>query len=74
MERSHISDVLNACGGRINGTGNAAERLGMHPNTLRFRMKKLGIVRKSGRSEAASLDAPASGGTGNKRASALTSN
>ena len=48
VERSHISDVLNACGGRINGTGNAAERLGMHPNTLRFRMKKLGIVRKNG--------------------------
>ena len=73
VERSHISDVLNACGGRINGTGNAAERLGMHPNTLRFRMKKLGIVRKNGRSEATSLDAPASGGTGTKRASALTS-
>ena len=26
---------------RINGRGNAAERLGVHPNTLRFRMKKL---------------------------------
>jgi len=45
VERSHISDVLNACGWRINGAGNAAERLGIHPNTLRFRMKKLGIVR-----------------------------
>ena len=32
------------CGWRINGSGNAAERLGMHPNTLRFRMKKLGVV------------------------------
>ena len=29
---------------RINGIGNAAERLGLHPNTLRFRMKKLGIT------------------------------
>jgi sugar diacid utilization regulator len=29
--------------------GNAAERLGLHPNTLRFRMKKLGIVREDGR-------------------------
>jgi len=37
--------VLRACRGRINGPGNAAERLGLHPNTLRFRMKKLGIVR-----------------------------
>ena len=32
------------CGWRINGAGNAAVRLGMHPNTLRFRMKKLGVV------------------------------
>ena len=28
----------------INGSGNAAERLGIHPNTLRFRMKKVGVV------------------------------
>jgi len=45
VERAHIEDVLRECGGRINGQGNAAERLGLHPNTLRFRMKKLGIVR-----------------------------
>ena len=37
-------DVLQRCGWRINGSGNAAERLGIHPNTLRFRMKKLGVV------------------------------
>jgi sugar diacid utilization regulator len=36
--------VLQNCNWRINGTGNAAERLGIHPNTLRFRMKKLGVV------------------------------
>ena len=36
--------VLERCGWRINGVGNAAERLGVHPNTLRFRMKKLGVV------------------------------
>jgi len=48
VERAHIEDVLRACGWRINGVGNAAERLGMHPNTLRFRMKKLGIVRAPG--------------------------
>jgi sugar diacid utilization regulator len=29
----------------VNGNGNAAEVLGLHPNTLRFRMKKLGITR-----------------------------
>jgi DNA-binding NtrC family response regulator len=45
VERAHIEDVLRECGWRINGIGNAAERLGLHPNTLRFRMKKLGIVR-----------------------------
>ena len=40
----HIEAVLQRCGWRINGPGNAAERLGIHPNTLRFRMKKLGVV------------------------------
>jgi transcriptional regulator with GAF, ATPase, and Fis domain len=46
LERAHIEATLRQCNGRINGAGNAAERLGLHPNTLRFRMKKLGIVRK----------------------------
>jgi transcriptional regulator with GAF, ATPase, and Fis domain len=45
VERSHIEAVLHVCHWRINGSGNAAERLGLHPNTLRFRMKKLGIAR-----------------------------
>lgn len=45
VERRHIESVLRRCRGRINGPGNAAEALGMHPNTLRFRMKKLGIRR-----------------------------
>jgi formate hydrogenlyase transcriptional activator len=44
-ERRHIENALRRAGWRINGTGNAAERLGLHPNTLRFRMKKLGIRR-----------------------------
>src|SRR6185436_4228178 len=35
VERTHIQEVLRACGWRINGAGNAAERLGLHPNTLR---------------------------------------
>ena len=47
VEREHIQDVLRDCEWRINGRGNAAERLGLHPNTLRFRMKKLGIAREA---------------------------
>jgi formate hydrogenlyase transcriptional activator len=50
VQRSHIEAVLERCGWRINGTGNAAERLGIHPNTLRFRMKKLGVACPTGRS------------------------
>ncbi len=49
VQRGHIESVLERCGWRINGTGNAAERLGVHPNTLRFRMKKLGVVCPPGR-------------------------
>jgi transcriptional regulator with GAF, ATPase, and Fis domain len=45
VEREHIRSVLERCGWRVNGPGNAAEVLGLHPNTLRFRMKKLGISR-----------------------------
>ena len=44
VQRTHIESVLEKCGWRINGTRNAAERLGIPPNTLRFRMKKLGVV------------------------------
>jgi formate hydrogenlyase transcriptional activator len=44
-QRRHIARVLEQCHWRINGTGNAAEQLGLHPNTLRFRMKKLGLTR-----------------------------
>jgi transcriptional regulator with GAF, ATPase, and Fis domain len=44
VQRAHIENVLHACGWRVNGANNAAARLGLHPNTLRFRMKKLGIV------------------------------
>jgi formate hydrogenlyase transcriptional activator len=47
VERAHIQEVLRDCDWRINGRGNAAERLGLHPNTLRFRMKKLGIARST---------------------------
>ena len=47
IERSHIAEVLAACGGKISGPGGAAERLGLHPNTLRSRMQKLGVARPS---------------------------
>jgi transcriptional regulator of acetoin/glycerol metabolism len=40
-----VQDALQRCRWRINGRGNAAETLGLHPNTLRNRMKKFGIQR-----------------------------
>ena len=54
VDREHVRLVLERCGWRVNGEGNAAEVLGLHPNTLRFRMKKLGIARPR-------LTAPAGG-------------
>jgi transcriptional regulator of acetoin/glycerol metabolism len=52
VERSHIVAILERCSWRINGAGNAAVQLGLHPNTLRFRMKKLAITRPASRSVA----------------------
>ncbi|NQT38771.1 MAG: sigma-54-dependent Fis family transcriptional regulator, partial [Planctomycetes bacterium] len=43
--RIHILSVLQECHWRIKGAGAAADRLGMNPSTLRYRMKKLGIER-----------------------------
>ncbi len=45
IQRAHLVSVLEQCGWRIKGTGNAAARLGLAPNTLRARMRKLGISR-----------------------------
>jgi transcriptional regulator with GAF, ATPase, and Fis domain len=45
VQRQHIESILAACQWRIEGAGNAADRLGLNPSTLRFRMRKLGIVR-----------------------------
>ncbi len=39
----HIKEILAKTNGKINGKGGAAEILGINPNTLRNRMKKLGI-------------------------------
>jgi formate hydrogenlyase transcriptional activator len=45
IEKEHILRILKECNGKINGTEGAAERLGLNPNTLRSRMKKLNIIR-----------------------------
>jgi formate hydrogenlyase transcriptional activator len=49
VERAHILAVLQQTRGVIEGTSGAAKTLGMHPNTLRHRMEKLGIKRSAHR-------------------------
>jgi transcriptional regulator with GAF, ATPase, and Fis domain len=51
IDREHILRMLERCGWRINGKGNAAAVLGLKPSTLRSRMQKLGI-RRSARPQA----------------------
>jgi transcriptional regulator with GAF, ATPase, and Fis domain len=43
VQRLHILEVLANTGGVVEGARGAATILGLHPNTLRSRMKKLGI-------------------------------
>ena len=43
--RAHIVSVLNQTGGIVEGPRGAAKILGLHPNTLRHRMQKLGLKR-----------------------------
>ena len=45
IEREHILKVLGESGWKIDGRGGAASLLGLHPSTLRFRLKKLGLKR-----------------------------
>jgi formate hydrogenlyase transcriptional activator len=45
MERRHILAALRQSGGVVEGARGAARILNLHPNTLRSRMKKLGIQR-----------------------------
>jgi PAS domain S-box-containing protein len=45
MERQHILAAVESTRWRLAGPGGAAALLGLHPNTLRHRMKKLGIRR-----------------------------
>ncbi|OHD20743.1 MAG: AAA family ATPase [Spirochaetes bacterium GWB1_59_5] len=47
-ERRHITAALERSGGRIYGTGGAAQALGLKPSTLQSRMKKLGVSRTGG--------------------------
>jgi transcriptional regulator with GAF, ATPase, and Fis domain len=44
VERRYIVQVLEATEGQVSGRDGAAEILGLHANTLRYRMKKLGIA------------------------------
>ena len=43
MERRYIRETLDTTGWRISGRKGAAEILGLHPNTLRSKMERLGI-------------------------------
>jgi transcriptional regulator with GAF, ATPase, and Fis domain len=43
MERAHILRALTETDGKLYGPGGSADLLGVNPNTLRSRMKKLGL-------------------------------
>jgi len=45
VERRHVLSVLEQTGWKIDGENGAARTLNLHPNTLRSRLKKLGIHR-----------------------------
>ncbi len=47
VERRHVLEILGRTNWVIDGPRGAAGVLGLHPNTLRSRLKKLGIVRSS---------------------------
>jgi transcriptional regulator with GAF, ATPase, and Fis domain len=44
VDRAHIGCVLQICGGKVQGKDGAAAILGLHPSTLRNKMRKLGVV------------------------------
>lgn len=43
LVKRHIQRVLERTGGKIHGPGGAGEVLGVNPDTLRYKMKKMGI-------------------------------
>jgi len=47
MEQRYIRETLEVTGWRISGRKGAAEILGLHPNTLRSKMERLGITHPS---------------------------
>ncbi len=47
LERAHIIAVLNQTSGVVEGPRGAAKILGLHPNTLRHRIRKLGLKRSA---------------------------
>ncbi len=46
VELNHIRAALDKAGWVIDGPKGAAKILGLHPNTLRSRMKKMGLRRE----------------------------
>jgi PAS domain S-box-containing protein len=46
VEKEHLLKVLDATGWRVSGPKGAATILGLNPSTLRFRIKKLGIMKR----------------------------
>ncbi|MCH6564642.1 MAG: sigma-54-dependent Fis family transcriptional regulator [Proteobacteria bacterium] len=46
VEQEMIQNALEVCGGKIEGDGGAASRLGVAPSTLRERIKKYGLQRR----------------------------
>ncbi|EPR38728.1 sigma54 specific transcriptional regulator, Fis family [Desulfovibrio sp. X2] len=58
---AHIRKALETAGGKVNGAGGAAELLGLHPNTLRKRMLRLGIPFGRGTAHSASSSTGPSG-------------
>jgi formate hydrogenlyase transcriptional activator len=47
LQNQHLRAVLERCNWVVEGPGGAAQMLGLHPNTLRSRLKKLGLKRPS---------------------------
>lgn len=51
LERQHILQILASVNWRIEGSGGAAERLGLAPSTLRSKIRKLGLQRPAHRNK-----------------------
>ena len=47
LQREYFQKVLKSCAGKISGAGGASEITGLHPNTLRSKLEKLGISFKA---------------------------